>query len=67
MSHLAMLLQRFCKDESGAALVEYAVIFAILLAGTIGALGLVTDQLQLVFGNIETALSTIATLAPGAP
>ena len=64
MSHLPMLLQRFSKDESGAALVEYAVIFAVLVAGTVTALGLISPQLVNIFGNVTTALTTIAGFAP---
>jgi Flp pilus assembly pilin Flp len=67
MSHLVKLIQSFSKDESGAALVEYAVIFAVLLAGTIGTIGLVSDQLNLVFTNITGALTAIVGLVPGAP
>lgn len=67
MSHLAILLQRFSKDESGAALVEYAVIFAVILAGTIGLLGGISDNLGTVLGNIQTVLANISALAPGAP
>ncbi|MGI9507779.1 MAG: Flp family type IVb pilin [Geminicoccaceae bacterium] len=64
MSHLAMLLQQFSEDESGAALVEYAVIFAVLIAGTVTALGLIAPQLVNIFGVVETALTGIAALLP---
>jgi Flp pilus assembly pilin Flp len=67
MSHLVMLLQRFSKDESGAALVEYAVIFAVILAGTIGLLGGISDNLGAVLTNIQGVLASIGALAPGAP
>ncbi len=64
MSHLIKLIQRFSKDENGAALVEYAVIFAVLLAGTITAFGLISAQLNIIFANILGAVTTIAGLAP---
>ncbi len=67
MSHLTMLMKKFIDDESGAALVEYAVIFAVILAGSLGALGLVTDQLQAVFATIQQTLTDIALLDAGAP
>lgn len=55
MSRLAYLIHLFSKDESGAALVEYAVIFAVVIAGTIASLGLISTEL----GNVFTAVSTI--------
>jgi len=64
MSHLAKLIKLFARDESGAALVEYAVIFAVLVAGTVTALGLISPQLVTIFGNVTTALTGIAGLAP---
>jgi len=64
MSHLATLMKQFAYDESGAALVEYAVIFAVLVAGTVTALGLVAPQLVVIFGNVATALTDIAAFAP---
>lgn len=49
MSHLATLMKQFARDESGAALVEYAVIFAVLVAGAVAALTAIgTDVTQLV-------------------
>ena len=62
MSHLIKLIQSFSKDESGAALVEYAVIFAVLLAGTITAFGLISDQLAIIFTNITAAVAAVAGL-----
>jgi len=38
MSKLLNTVQRFCKDEEGAALVEYAVLLGILLTTTIVAI-----------------------------
>lgn len=64
MSHLAKLMKQFARDESGAALVEYAVIFAVLVAGTVTALGLISPQLVTIFGNVTAALTGIAGLAP---
>lgn len=64
MSHLAALIKQFSQDESGAALVEYAVIFAVLVAGTVTALNAVAPQLVAIFGTVTTALTGIAGLAP---
>lgn len=62
MSHLVKLIQLFSKDESGAALVEYAVIFAVLLAGTITALGLISTQLVGLFTQISNVIADITGL-----
>ncbi len=59
MSHLIKLIHQFSTDESGAALVEYAVIFAILLAGTVAAMTAITPELNRVFGDILTVLTGI--------
>jgi Flp pilus assembly pilin Flp len=64
MSLLATLMKQYARDEKGAALVEYAVIFAVLVAGTITALNAVAPQLVTIFGNVATALGNIAALAP---
>ena len=64
MSHLTMLISQFARDESGAALVEYAVIFAILLAGTVAALNAITPELGGVFADVTTILANIAGLNP---
>jgi Flp pilus assembly pilin Flp len=64
MSHLVSLIQRFSNDENGAALVEYAVIFAVLVAGTVTALNLISPQLIAIFTNVSNALLAIAGLTP---
>lgn len=60
MSHLVKMVRQFSKDENGAALVEYAVIFAILIAGSIATLNLVGPQLDGIFTAVTTQLGTIA-------
>ena len=64
MSHLVKLIQSFSKDESGAALVEYAVIFAVLLAGTITAFTAISTELGAVFLAIQGIINDVATLTP---
>lgn len=64
MSHLVKLAQSFSKDESGAALVEYAVIFAVLLAGTITAFTAISTELGNVFAAIQGILAGVAGLLP---
>ncbi|MDH3659841.1 MAG: Flp family type IVb pilin [Alphaproteobacteria bacterium] len=59
---MATLIKQFARDESGAALVEYAVIFAVLLAGTISAFGLISIELDQIFTNITAALDAVSVL-----
>lgn len=63
MSHLATLMTSFARDESGAALVEYAVIFAVLVAGAVAALttigGDVTALVQAVDLQLDAAVQAI--------
>lgn len=65
MSHLVTLMKRFAEDENGAALVEYAVIFAVLVGGSIAVLGAIGPQIQAVFQSITTQLT--ATITPLIP
>ncbi len=60
MSHLAKLMKQFADDESGAALVEYAVIFAILIAGTVAALTAITPELQGIFNEVVLQITPLA-------
>jgi Flp pilus assembly pilin Flp len=52
-------LKKFIKDQDGAALAEYAVALAVILAGTIGAL-------QLLGGNITNVINQVAGVISGA-
>jgi Flp pilus assembly pilin Flp len=63
MYRLASLAKSFRDDESGAALVEYAVIFAVLIAGTVTALGLIAPELV----NVFTFVSGLIAGIPGLP
>ena len=59
MNRLAQLTKRLRDDESGAALVEYAVIFAVLIAGTVTAFGLIAPQLERIFQLVTNILVAI--------
>lgn len=50
------LFARFAKDESGATAIEYGLIAALVSVAIIGAVGLLGDQLKIVFDNITAAL-----------
>jgi pilus assembly protein Flp/PilA len=41
VNNFAKLLQRFKRDENGAALVEYTVLLGILLVAVVATIGLV--------------------------
>ena len=50
-------VQRFCKDEEGAALVEYAVLLGILLTATIAAITLLGTNITGKFDAANTAIN----------
>jgi pilus assembly protein Flp/PilA len=45
------------KKERGATLVEYALLVALVALGSIGALGLLRDNISTGFTNVGTQLS----------
>jgi len=59
MNRLVELTKRLRDDESGAALVEYAVIFAVLIAGTVTAFGLIAPELERIFQLVTNILTAI--------
>ena len=50
-------VQSFCKDEEGAALVEYAVLLGILLTTVIAAITLLGSNILAKFTAANNALS----------
>ena len=57
---MSKFLKNFAKDEEGAALAEYAVLLAIVLALGIGALTTFSTQIGAVFTAMTTPLATAA-------
>jgi len=55
------MLKRFLNNEDGATAIEYGLIAALIGVAIITAVGLVGDNLNLVFGSVATELSTAAT------
>jgi len=53
------LLTRFAKNEDGAALVEYGMLVGLIACVCIAAVQIVGNDVNLVFGAIDTALQTI--------
>lgn len=52
------LLMRFVKDESGATAIEYGLIAAAIGLMLVIVMPLLSDQLEIVFTRITTALAT---------
>lgn len=50
-------MQNKMQDEEGQGLVEYALIIFLVSIGCIIGLGLLTGQLNVVWGRIVTALT----------
>ncbi len=56
------LLARLVREEEGQDLIEYSLLAALIAVGSIAVLGLVSDEIDAIFGRIITALQG----APGA-
>jgi len=52
------LVKKFLNDESGATAIEYGLIAALISVVIITAVGLLGDQLIVVFDDITAALTT---------
>jgi Flp pilus assembly pilin Flp len=64
MLRLSLLLRRYTHDTKGGALVEYAVIFAVLAGLTVGVMTALGGALEDVFTAISGALTTIGAGIP---
>lgn len=53
-------LMRFVKDESGVTAIEYGLIAAATGLVLVATMPTVKDKLSLVFGKINTGLTTAA-------
>lgn len=54
------LLTRFIHEESGATMVEYAILVALISIAAIAVLLLIGPQLVTVFQNVLNALTPVA-------
>lgn len=61
MRKLLNTVQGFCRDEEGAALVEYAVILGIILAVTVGVMSSIGSSAFNIFTSLSSMMSTAAT------
>ena len=52
------LFARFVREEVGQDLIEYSLLAAIIAVGSIAVMGLVSGEIDTVFGDIVTGLKT---------
>lgn len=62
---MARALRSFWKDQSGAAIIEYPLILALISVVMVGSLVQISGSLDLIFTKIATEMS--AAVAPPAP
>ncbi len=60
MRTLLNKVQRFCKDEGGAALVEYAVLLGIILAVTVAVFSSIGSNTSSIFTALSTMMASAA-------
>ncbi|MDI9848845.1 Flp family type IVb pilin [Rhodoblastus sp. 17X3] len=56
------LLQKFRRDEDGAAMVEYAVLLGLITAAVIATITLLGGDIAGIFSTVEAAIKAV----PGA-
>jgi pilus assembly protein Flp/PilA len=52
------LIARFVREEEGQDLIEYSLLAALIAVGSIGAMNLLSDDINEIFADIGDALST---------
>ena len=62
-NYLHLFAQYVSKNEKGATAIEYGLIAALISVAIIVVLGLVGDSLNIIFGVVETELTTAAAAA----
>jgi pilus assembly protein Flp/PilA len=63
MRKLLNKVQRFRKDEDGAALVEYVIILGLILAVSLVVLTSIGNNANLIFTAVNNALAAAAAAA----
>lgn len=53
-------IKAFLKDESGATMIEYGLVAALVSVAAIIALQILGGQLQVIFNTVSSYLSTAA-------
>ena len=62
--YLLELLNRFRRDEQGAALVEYGILVGLIAVICIAAVAIVGTQVSTAFSNIASALTNMNIVKP---
>ena len=52
------VLMRLVREEEGQDLIEYSLLAAIIAVGSIVAMGLVSDEIDILFDDIVAGLQT---------
>ncbi len=64
-------VMKFLREEDGATAIEYGLIAGLIAVAIVGVLGTLGTKLNVIFGKIDTALTTAGTPAtttpPGTP
>lgn len=60
MTNLRHAVKTFCNDEEGATAIEYGLLASLIAVVIIVGAGLLGTNLNILFGNIATCLSTPA-------
>lgn len=61
MKTILLMLRHLHKDQSGASFIEYTVLLGVVLAVTATVVTAMGDQAAIIWGNMTTALTDIAT------
>jgi pilus assembly protein Flp/PilA len=64
MNKLLMSIKQFVKDEEGVTAIEYGLIAALIVLVIAASVVIVGTQLNTVFANIGTCLSTAGATCP---
>lgn len=54
-------IKAFLKDESGATMIEYGLVAALVSVAAIIALQILGDQLQVIFNTVSSYLASAST------
>lgn len=57
---MKQLIQKFLKDESGATMVEYAILVALISIAAVVIIGVIGGQINTAFQNVSNALPAAA-------
>jgi len=59
------MLKSFLRDESGATMIEYGLVAALVSVAAIIALQILGGQLQIIFNTVSSYLSSASTSSGG--